>query len=65
MDQNPNAKRLLQTLVLAVLFLLLFVILLPPLLTLLHETVGKVLYGILVAGAVALALRLRVLSHTL
>ena len=63
MDQN--VKSLLHSLIFALLYVILFLILIPPLIKLLDEKMGKILYGILVAGAVGVALRLRFLSRHL
>lgn len=65
MDPLSTLKPVIQTLVFAVLFLILFVLILPPLLPLLGQTAGKTLYGLFVAGAVAVALRLRHLARRL
>ena len=62
---DPKTKSILQTLIFAVLYLILFIILLPPLIKLMDEKLGKILYGVLVAGAVLVALRLRLLSRHL
>lgn len=62
---DPRIKHSFQNLIFAVLYLILFLILMPPLIKLLDERVGRVLYGVLVAGAVLVALRLRFLSRHL
>lgn len=62
---DPNLKSLVHTLVFAVLFLILFVMLLPPLLHVLNRPEGRAVYGVFVAGAVAIAFRLRVLTRRL
>jgi hypothetical protein len=62
---DPIVKSLLHTLVFAVLYVILFVILLPSLLRILERPAGQTLYGLLVAGGVLLALRLRQLSRQL
>ncbi|MGQ0645513.1 MAG: hypothetical protein ACT4O3_08485 [Elusimicrobiota bacterium] len=56
---DPETKRAVHSLIFAVLYLLLFVILLPPLIRVLDQTWGRVLYGAMVAGGVAVAFRLR------
>jgi hypothetical protein len=58
---EPQPRKLLQTLVFAVLYAFLFLILMPPLLRVMDQSWGKALYGVLVAGAVAIAFRLRAL----
>lgn len=60
---DPNVRTVLQTLIFAVLYLILFIILLPSLIRLLDQTTGKIAYGVLVAGGVGVALRLRQLSQ--
>jgi hypothetical protein len=60
---DPTIRTVLQNLIFAVLYLILFVILLPSLIRLLDQTAGKIAYGVLVAGGVGLALRLRQLSR--
>lgn len=44
-------------------YVILFLILLPPVIKLLDERAGKILYGLLVTGAVGVAFRLRFLSQ--
>jgi hypothetical protein len=62
---DPRIKSALTTLTFAVLYLILFVALLPALLKILDQRPGRVLYGVLVGGAVVLALRLRTVSRRL
>lgn len=62
---DAKFKLLLQALVVAVLYLVLFVIVTPPLLKVLDKTFGKIIYGILVLGGVGVAVRLRQLFHRL
>ena len=62
---EPRSKHLLHALVVAVLYLVLFVIAMPALLKALDKTVGKIIYGILVVGGVGVAVRLRQLLHRL
>jgi hypothetical protein len=62
---DPEIKSSFQAVIVAVLYVMLFVILIPPLIQLLDERWGKVLYGVLVAGAVIVAFRLRFLSRHL
>ena len=59
---DPTVKTVLHTLIFSVLYLLLFVIVLPSLLRILDHASGKILFGVLVFGAVGLAIRLRQLS---
>jgi hypothetical protein len=58
-------KSLLNALTTAVLFLILFITLLPPLLRVLHREWAQWVYGALVAAGVLLAVRLRGLSRRL
>lgn len=60
---DPQTRSALQTIVFSLLFVLLFLILLPAVVKLLGETWGKILYGVLVAGALGVAFRLRLLSQ--
>lgn len=60
---DPTVKTVLHTLIIAVLYLLFFVIVLPSILRLLDQTSGKIIYGVLVGGGVLLAIRLRQLSR--
>lgn len=62
---DTKIKPIVQALVVGVLYVVLFVIVTPPLLTVLDKPVGKILYGILVAGGVGVAVRLRHLLHRL
>lgn len=62
---DTKIKPLLQALVVAVLYLILFVIITPTLLKVLDKPFGKVVYGILVLGGVGVAVRLRHLAHRL
>jgi len=62
---DPKIKSAFETLIFSLLFLILFVILIPPLIKLLDIRQGKILYGVLVAGAVAVAFRLRSLGRRL
>lgn len=62
---DPKTKTLLQSLIFSLMYALLFLILAPPLIKLMDQRAGKVLYGLLVAGAVGVALRLRFLSRDL
>lgn len=64
MDIQP-IKILLHTLVITVLYVIFFIILIPPLIAVLPLPWGKVLYGVLVAIAVGLSFRLRLLSQKL
>ncbi len=60
---DPKNKAFQQTVVFSLLYVILFLVLLPPLIKLLDGRAGKILYGVLTAGAVAVALRLRFLSR--
>ncbi|TXH26015.1 MAG: hypothetical protein E6Q99_05190 [Elusimicrobia bacterium] len=62
---DPNVKALLHTLVAAVMYLLLFLIVLPPLMEILGRPAGRALYGLLVVGGVAFGFRLRTLAKKL
>jgi hypothetical protein len=62
---EPHLKSLLHTLVATAMYLLLFLIVLPPLMELLERPLGRVLYGALVAGGVAFGFRLRALVKKL
>jgi hypothetical protein len=62
---EPHLKSLLNTLVATAMYLLLFLIVLPPLIELLERPLGRVLYGALVAGGVAFGFRLRALAKKL
>ena len=60
---EPTVKKAFQAVIFALMYLILFAILLPPVIKLLDQPMGKVLYGVLVAGAVGVAFRLRFLSQ--
>ncbi len=60
---DPEQKNAIQTLAFALLYVLFFLILLPPLMRFMDEPWGKALYGGLVVGAVGLAFRLRSLGR--
>lgn len=60
---EPTTKKAFQAVIFALMYVILFLILLPPVINLLDERAGKILYGILVAGAVGVAFRLRFLSQ--
>jgi hypothetical protein len=60
---EPTIKKAFQAVIFALMYLILFAILLPPVIKLLDQRMGKVLYGVLVAGAVGVAFRLRFLSQ--
>jgi F0F1-type ATP synthase membrane subunit b/b' len=60
---DPTIKKAFQAVIFALMYVILFLILLPPVINLLDERAGKVLYGLLVAGAVGVAFRLRFLSQ--
>lgn len=62
---DPNVKSLLHTLAATAMYLLLFLIVLPPLMEVLGRPTGRVLYGLLVAGGVAFGFRLRALAKKL
>ncbi|MBK8870556.1 MAG: hypothetical protein KBD85_05420 [Elusimicrobia bacterium] len=62
---DAKIKPLLHALAVAVLYLVLFAIVTPPLLKVLDKPFGKVVYGILVLGGVGVAVRLRHLLHRL
>jgi hypothetical protein len=59
---DPETKRSLQAVIFCLMYVILFLILLPPLIRRLDDWVGKTLYTVLSVGAIALALRLRYLS---
>ena len=59
---DPHVKSLLHTLVFAVLFLILAVIVLPVTIKTLDRPVGQSIYGVMVVVGVLLALRLRQLA---
>lgn len=59
MEPKSDVKDVLHTLVFAVMFLTLFVILLPVLIRAMDGAAGKAAYGVLTAGAAAVAWRLR------
>jgi hypothetical protein len=63
MEPRDDVKSALNTLIFSVMFLLLFCLLLPVLVKVLDQTAGKALYGVLAAGAVWVAVRLRALSR--
>ena len=58
---DPKVRSALQSLIFAVFYLMLFVILMPALIKLLDVTAGKTLYFILVLGGLFVAFRLRYL----
>ncbi len=60
---DPIVKKVLHTLIFSILYLLLFVIVLPPLLRVMDQLPGKIGFGVLVGGGVILAIRLRQLSQ--
>jgi hypothetical protein len=62
---DPQTKSAFQAVIFSILFVLLFLILLPAVVRLLDETWGRVLYGVLVLGAVGVAFRLRLLAKRL
>jgi hypothetical protein len=62
---DPQTKSAFQAVIFSILFVLLFLILLPAVVKLLDETWGRVLYGVLVLGAVGVAFRLRLLAKRL
>lgn len=62
---DAQVRSVLQSLIFAVLYLLLFVIALPYLLRVLDQPTGKIAFGVLVAGGVGVAIRLRQLSRRL
>ncbi len=62
---DPKIKRGVQTVIFGLLYVLLFLILMPSLIRLLDDRWGKILYGVLVAGAVGVAFRLRAVSRDL
>jgi hypothetical protein len=62
---DADAKSCFHSIIFSILYVLLFVILIPPLIKVLDETWGKLLYGVLVAGAVIVAFRLRFLARHL
>jgi hypothetical protein len=64
-EEGVALKIVVQSLITAVLYLTLFVTLIPPLLRILDTPNGKALYGVLLVGAVLVALRLRHLSRRL
>lgn len=59
---DPNVKTLLNTLVATVFYLLVFMIVLPPLLNVLNLPLGRALYTLLVVTGIALGFRLRLLA---
>ena len=65
MEPKNDVKDALHALIFAVMFVMLFVILLPVLVKTMDGRAGKILYGVLTAGAVGLALRLRSLARKL
>ena len=60
---DPKVKSGFHAVIFSLLYVILFVILIPPLIKVLDERQGKILYGALVAGAVLVALRLRFLAR--
>ncbi|MBK8575797.1 MAG: hypothetical protein IPN90_09010 [Elusimicrobia bacterium] len=62
---DPTVKDILKTLIVSVLYLLLFVVTLPLLLRVLDQTAWKFVFGGLVFCGVGLAIRLRQLSRRL
>lgn len=54
-------KKTVQTIIFVLLYIILFVILLPPLLKMMDQPMGKILYGVMVVGAIGIAVRLRFL----
>lgn len=62
---DPRIRNAFQVVIFALLYIILFLMLMPPLLKLLDSPAGKILYGVLVAGAVLVALRLRLLFRQL
>ncbi len=59
MEDIPKSS--LQSIVVALLYILLFLILLPTAIRFMDERWGQVLYGVLALGAVLVAFRLRML----
>lgn len=59
---DPNVKSFLSTLVVIVFYLLVFMIVLPPLSDVLDRPLGRSLYTLLVVVGVALGFRLRFLA---
>ena len=62
---DPKVKTCLQALIFSFMYAILFLVLLPVLLKIMDQQNGKILYGVLVAGGLAVALRLRFLSRRL
>jgi hypothetical protein len=62
-NNNNEVKEALNALIFAVMFLTLFVILLPVAVKLMDGRAGKALYGVLTVGAVAVAFRLRAVAR--
>jgi len=60
---DREIKQAFQVIIFSLLFILLFLILMPPLMGFIQERWGKILYGVLVAGAFFVALRLRLLAR--
>jgi len=60
---EQQTRKAFQEIIFALLYIILFLVLMPPLIRLLDDLWGKILYGVLVAGAVAVAFRLRALSR--
>ena len=63
MEPRDNVKESLHSLIFSVLFVLLFLILLPLVVKTMDERAGKILYGALAAGAVGVAIRLRIVAR--
>lgn len=59
---DPNVKSLLNTLVVVALYLLVSIIVLPPLLDVLDRPLGRTFYTLLVVIGVVLGFRLRFLA---
>jgi phosphoglycerol transferase MdoB-like AlkP superfamily enzyme len=63
LEPRDDVKEVLHSLIFAVMFGLLFLILLPLVVKLIDERTGKILYGALAAGAVGVAIRLRFVAR--
>ena len=59
---DPRVKKSLQAMFISLLYIILFLLLMPALLKVMDQTWGKLLYALLALGAVAVAFRLRALS---
>ena len=62
---DPITKNGFNIVIFSLLYIILFLILIPPLIKMLDDVWGKIFYGVLVAGAVVVAFRLRSLSRNL